>query len=53
LAQYIVLGALAYMGRREIKENLLACSSVLSLLELYPETAEIFVNFLNGRFKEL
>jgi hypothetical protein len=50
LAQHIVLCALADMPRLEIKNNLLASSSVLSLLECFPETAEVFDNFLNGRF---
>lgn len=49
----MVLSALGHMPRLEIKNNLLTCSSVLSLLECYPETAEIFDNFLNGRFHKL
>lgn len=53
LSFYIVLSALGHMHRIEIKNNLLTCSSVLSLLECYPETADIFDNFLNGRFHKL
>lgn len=45
--------ALAEMPRLEIKNNLLGCSSVLSLLECFPETADVFDNFLNGRFQTL
>lgn len=50
LAHYIVLAALADMPRMEIKNELLASSSVLSLLECYSETADVFDNFMNGRF---
>ena len=53
LAQYIVLGALGHMPRLEIKNFLLTCSNVLSLLEDFEETQEIFDNFLNGRFHKL
>jgi len=41
------------MPRLEIKNNLLSCSSILSLLECFPETADVFDNFMNGRFQAL
>lgn len=53
LAQFIVVAALADMPRNEIKQELLQASSILSLLECYPETADIFDSFLNGRFTQL
>jgi len=50
LAHYVVMAALADMPRMEIKANLLKCSSILTLLECYPETADVFDSFMNGRW---
>ena len=53
LAEYIVVASLAQMPRLEIKKSLLSSSHVLSLLELFEHTSEIFDNFLNGRYQKL
>ena len=50
LAYYMVLMCLATMTRKELKQTVLASSSVLQLLELQPETADILENYLNGKF---
>jgi hypothetical protein len=46
----MVLMCLATMTRKELKHTVLASSSVLQLLELQPETADILENYLNGKF---
>ena len=53
LAGYIVVISLAHMQRLEMKQQLLKSSSVLTLLELFESTNEIFDNFFNGRFDKL
>jgi len=47
------MAALSDMPRMEIKSNLLANSQILFLLECFPETAEVFDNFMNGRWQLL
>jgi hypothetical protein len=51
IAYYVVLMCLETMTRKELKEEVLTSSSVLQLLELQPETADIFENYLSGKFK--
>lgn len=52
IACYFVLMCLATMTRKELKQDVLTSSSVLQLLELQPETADILENYLNGKFKK-
>jgi COP9 signalosome complex subunit 1 len=52
LAFYIVLMCLYSLTRNEIKNKVLKSSSVLSLLDMQPETSDIFENYLNGRFEK-
>lgn len=51
LAYYMVLMCLATMTRKELKQTVLVSSSVIQLLELQPETADILENYLNGKFQ--
>ncbi len=53
IAHYIVVSSLAYMSRLEIKNNLLQTSCILGLIEMYPETSDIFDSALNGRYKKM
>ena len=41
------------MSRLEIKNNLLQTSCILGLIEMYPETSDIFDSALNGRYKKM
>jgi len=52
LAFYTVLICLYSMTRNDIKTKVLKSSSVLSLLDMQPETSEIFENYLNGHFEK-
>ena len=40
------------MSRNELKENVLKNSAILSILETNPDTADIFENFMLGRFEK-
>ena len=39
------------MTRKELKQNVLTSSSLIQLLEEQPDTADIFENYLNGKFQ--
>ena len=51
LALYTILTCLAEMPRKEIK-NVLSTTNIINLLDT-TEYADIFENFLNGRFEVL
>jgi len=51
LSIYTILTCLAEMPRREIK-NVLSTTNIINLLDA-TEFADIFENFLNGRFEIL
>jgi len=51
LAYYIVLSSIVTLTRNELRENVIANSTILSLLEMVPETNEILDNFRMGRYE--
>lgn len=50
LAYYLVLGSLATLSRAELRESVITNSSILSMLEVIPETSNIFDNYMMGRY---
>ena len=53
LAYYIVLVCLSKFSRKELKENILTNSAILSLLEQNPDTVDCLEDFMLGRFEKL
>jgi len=51
LAYYIVLSSIVTLTRNELRENVITNSTILSLLEMVPETNEILDNFRMGRYE--
>lgn len=51
LAFYVVLSSIVTLTRNELRENVIANSTVLSLMEMVPDTNEILDNFRMGRYE--
>jgi len=51
VAFYIVLSSLATLTRAELRDSVIANSSILSLLETIPDTNDILDNFMMGRYE--
>mmetsp|Transcript_9695 Transcript_9695/g.11937 ORF Transcript_9695/g.11937 Transcript_9695/m.11937 type:complete len:182 (-) Transcript_9695:287-832(-) len=51
LAFYVVLSSIVTLTRNELRENVIANSTILSLLEMVPDTNEILDNFRMGRYE--
>ena len=52
LAYYVVLSSIVTLTRNELRENVIANSTILTLLEMVPETNDILDNFRMGRYSE-
>ena len=51
LAFYVVLSSIVTLTRNELRENVIANSTILSLMEMVPDTIEILDNFRMGRYE--
>jgi len=51
LAFYVVLSSIVTLTRNELRENVIANSTILSLMEMVPDTNEILDNFRMGRYE--
>ena len=51
LAYYVVLSSLSTLTRTELREDVITNSSILSMLEIIPDTNDILDNFMMGRYE--
>merc|ERR1712156_170365 len=51
LAFYVVLSSIVTLTRNELRENVITNSTILSLMEMVPDTNEILDNFRMGRYE--
>ena len=51
LALYVILLSLAELNRTEIKSRVLKNPMVKQIMEAYPDAANIFEDYLNGKFE--